>query len=394
MKIAMVCLSSGEASVQPRRVIDLSKALIRQGHQVTMYTGRAGIDSVQPPVDDMRIIAGPAAPHDAHADPEMLNDLGAFTQFLENHWERDTPDVVHAHYWSAGLATQLAARARRIPVVQTFHSLGHAGHRAPAHAGSQTRRRLESLVARGSSWLIASHSEEMVLLSQMGGRRSRTTLVPCGVDSELFTPLGSAAPRSDNPRIVSVGDVTVGRGYDVLIRSLRWIPAGELLIVGAKTDDAEATRLISLATAEGVSERVGLYGRVPHGEMPALLRSADVVACLPEHEAFGVTALEAMACGVPVVASSVGGFVDTVVPDVTGRLVSAHKPRDCAEIILPILKHPFVRNSLGSAGRDRARSRYSWERIATDTIRVYERLVPQVSEHPAELAPFRDVSSG
>jgi len=127
----------------------------------------------------------------------------------------------------------------------------------------------------------------------------------------------------------------------------------------------------------GVADRVNFHGEVPHSEMPALLRSADVVTCLPQRESFGIVALEAMACGVPVVASAVGGLSDTVVPDVTGRLLSTDRPRECAEAILPLLKQRFTRNSLGAAGRDRARSRYSWDRVAFDTARVYRRLVPE-----------------
>ena len=92
-----------------------------------------------------------------------------------------------------------------------------------------------------------------------------------------------------------------------------------------------------------------------------------------------MVALEAMACGVPVVATAVGGLTDTVIPDVTGRLVSPRKPRECAEAILSMLNHPFTRNSLGAAGRDRARSRYSWDRIAHETLAVYDTAVDKAA---------------
>jgi D-inositol-3-phosphate glycosyltransferase len=382
MKIAMVCLSGGEITAHPRRIADLSAALARQGHDVTMYTSRetAPLVGEWEASADFAVVPGPASAHEANADPQMLQDLGPFTHFLEDQWAKDTPDVAHAHYWSAGLATQLAARGQHIPTVQTFHSLGRARRNANGDEGTPTRRRLETLVARGSSWLIASHTEEMLELGRMGGRRTRTSVVPCGIDVDTFTPEGVVAGRGDRHRILAVGSVEPGRGYDTLIASLRLMPTAELLIVGqadVASRNAELGRLTSLALRMEVADRVTFHGEVPHSEMPALLRSADVVTCLPQHESFGVVALEAMACGVPVVASAVGGFSDTVVPDVTGRLVSTDKPRECAEAILPLLKQPFTRNSLGAAGRDRARSRYSWDRIASDTARVYQRLVPE-----------------
>ena len=381
MKIAMVCLSGGEVTAHPRRIADLSSALARQGHEVTMYISRetSPLIGERDVAADFAVVPGPAAAHEENSDPQMLQDLGPFTHFLEDQWAKDTPDVAHAHYWSAGLATQLAARGQQVPTVQTFHSLGRVHRNADGAEGTPTRRRLEKLVARGSSWLIASHTEEMLELGRMGGRRTRMSVVPCGVDVDTFTPEGAVAGRGDRHRILAVGSVEPGRGYDTLIASLRLMPTAELLIVGQADTaprKAERGRLTALAVRMGVADRVKFHGEVPHSDMPALLRSADVVTCLPQHESFGVVALEAMACGVPVVASAVGGLSDTVVPDVTGRLLSTDKPREYAEAILPLLKQRFTRNSLGAAGRDRARSRYSWDRIASDTARVYQRLVP------------------
>jgi glycosyltransferase involved in cell wall biosynthesis len=119
-----------------------------------------------------------------------------------------------------------------------------------------------------------------------------------------------------------------------------------------------------------------LYGSVAREDMPAILRSADVVACTPWYEPFGIVPLEAMACGVPVVASAVGGMLDTVVHEVTGRLVKPKSPLDVAAAINQLLRDDFLRQSLGAAGRDRAKARYTWDRIAADTLRIYDRLVP------------------
>jgi glycosyltransferase involved in cell wall biosynthesis len=107
--------------------------------------------------------------------------------------------------------------------------------------------------------------------------------------------------------------------------------------------------------------------------MPALLRSADAVVCTPWYEPFGIVPLEAMACGVPVVASAVGGLIDTVVDGLTGKLVPPRKPRALAGILHHLLSRRTLLEQFGAAGRDRASSRYSWERVAAETVRAYER---------------------
>ena len=164
-----------------------------------------------------------------------------------------------------------------------------------------------------------------------------------------------------------------------MIQALPAIPDAEYVIVGgpdaAYLDaDPEMLRLRVLAERLGVVDRVRFTGSVSREDMPALLRSADVVACTPWYESFGIVPLEAMASGVPVVATAVGGMLDTVVHEVTGMLVPPKRPRECAEVVSGILRDSFLRRSLGLAGRDRACACYSWDRVATGTVRVYERL--------------------
>jgi len=236
-------------------------------------------------------------------------------------------------------------------------------------------------------------------LMRLGRKRNRMSVVPCGVDLDLFTPDGPRAARNGRHRIVSVGRFVPRKGFDVVLRALPGIPDAELVIVGgpdrrAVEADPEARRLRALAETLGVSDRLVLHGAVARSEMPALLRSADVVACTPWYEPFGIVPLEAMACGVPVVAAAVGGMLDTVVHDVTGRLVTPERPVEVADAINQLLRDPFLRQSLGAAGRDRARARYSWDRVAEDTQRIYDRLVIERYEQPvAQAASVSSVSS-
>jgi D-inositol-3-phosphate glycosyltransferase len=393
MKIAMVsehasplaALGGVDAGGQNVHVAALSAALARRGHDVTVYTRR---DDPQLPrnvatADGYRVTHVPAGPAKVLPKDELLPYMGEFAQFLDAEWRRHRPDVAHAHFWMSGIATQLAARRNSVPTVQTFHALGvvKRRHQGADDSSPQQRLRLEAAVAKGATWVAATCTDEVFELIRMGRSRSRVSVVPCGVDAERFTPFGPCADRGDRPRIVAVGRLVARKGFDTMIRALPAIREAELVIAGGPPmaelgTDPEARRLRALAEDLAVSERVHLLGALRHEDMPALFRSADVVACTPWYEPFGIVPLEAMACGVPVIAAAVGGLTDTVVDDVTGRLVPPQNPAKCAEAANAILNEPFLSRGLGSAGRDRAKSRYSWERIAMDTLRIYGRISP------------------
>jgi glycosyltransferase involved in cell wall biosynthesis len=148
--------------------------------------------------------------------------------------------------------------------------------------------------------------------------------------------------------------------------------------------DPEARRLASLASSLGVAGRVYLRGRIERADVPALLRSADVVVCTPWYEPFGIVPLEAMACGIPVVVSSVGGLVDTVVDGMTGVHVPPKAPQRLAYALQALAADPQRRALLGRLGVERVRSRYSWSRVAAETLDVYRGLVTAASQ---DLAP-------
>ena len=391
MKVAMVAEHASPLAVaggvgvrgQSVHVAELSAALARLGHQVTVYARR---DDPRTPqrVDTpqgytvFHVPAGPPGPLPKGA---LLDHMGEFVRCLDAHWSADRPDVAHAHFWTSGIAAQLAARAHRIPTVQTFHALGvvRRRHQGRQNTTSDVRLKLEKLLARDATWVAATCTDEVFELSRMGRARSRVSVVPGGVDLDTFTTDGPAAPRGSLQRIVAVGPMSPRKGFDTMIEALPSIAAAEYVIVGGPDagridGDPEVRRLRQLAGRLGVADRVRFTGAVAHADMPALLRSADVVTSTPWFESFGIVALEAMACGVPVVASAVGGMLDTVVHDVTGRLVPALRPKACAEAVSGILRDAFLRRSLGLAGRDRACARYSWDRVAHDTLRMYERM--------------------
>lgn len=354
---------------QSVHVADLSAALAQRGHRVTVYTRRDDSDlpeRVETP-QGYSVIHVPAGPPERLADDELLRAMGPFARYLVATWIKRGPDIAHAHYWMSGIATELVARRLQLSTVVRFHGLGTDG----------TRLSLESKVARAATGVAASCTDEAFALIRMGRPRPGTCVIPSGVDVDVFTPDGPRAPRGEAKRIVSVGKLLPRNGFDTVIRALPFIPDAEFVVVGTDSSesDEETCRLRGLAEQLGVGGRLRLRGPATAEDLPALLRSADVVTCTPSYEASGVAALKAMACGVPVVACAVGALLDIVVDDVTGYLVAREDPRGLAASINTLLRDSFLRHSLGAAGRDRTVARYKWDRIAADTARLYGRSI-------------------
>jgi glycosyltransferase involved in cell wall biosynthesis len=389
MRIAMVsehasplaAVGGVDAGGQNVHVESLARVLARAGHDVTVHTRR---DSAELP-DRVRtadgvlvehLDAGPAAPV---PKDELLPLVGQLGSQLAARFAADPPDLVHAHFWMSGLAALSATRDLDVPVVQTFHALGVTKRRFQGRLDTSppVRIRLERALARDVDRVIATSTDEVSELVRLGAVRSRITVVPSGVDVEQFSPDGPVAERGDRPRVLCIGRLVPRKGFDTVIRALVAVPEAELLIAGGPAGDElagdpEAARLTRLAERFGVADRVRLIGAVPRPDVPALLRSADLVVCTPWYEPFGIVPLEAMACGVPVVASAVGGFLDTIVDGATGTLVPPRRPDRLAAAMRRLLAEPFWREAYGTAGVDRARSTYSWERIATATLAVYQ----------------------
>jgi len=371
-----------ECGGQNVHVAELAAALARRGHGVSVYTRRD--HPRQPPRVDTdagyRVVHVPAGPAMRVPRDELVPHLDAFARFLAEDWRAGRPDVVHAHFWMSGLVSELVARPLRVPVVQTFHALGvvKRRHQGSADTSPQQRVRMERLIGRRVAAVVATCSDEVFELVRMGLARPRITVVPCGVDTDHFTPAGPAE-RAARPRVLTVGRLVPRKGFDCAIAAMAMVPDAELVIVGgppagALDWDEEASRLRKLASWHGIADRVRMTGRVSRARMPAMMRSADAVVCVPWYEPFGITALEAMACGTPVVAAAVGGLVDTVVDGVTGVLVPPQQPEALAGALRGLLSNPVRRQTYGVAGRDRAVSRYTWDRVAVDTLRVYQRV--------------------
>ena len=377
---------------------ELTRKLAGHGHQVTVYAQKN--DPSQPDHAELHagvrvehINAGPV-PVTAAAgqdDAGLLERVPAFSGPLRSMWHRDRPDVVHALRWTSGLAALAAARDLSLPVVQEFSSLGVAERRAAARrdgvmadGAAAARIRLEPAIGRSATAVVATNSGEVADLTGLGVHRSSIRMVPWGVDTELFTPDGPAAKRNDRPRLLTAADLRERQPLETLLRALTQVPTAELVLVGGPAEaeldrDDAYVKLAKFAAKLGISDRVIFTGAVGYRSMPALLRSADLVVSTCQYEPAGTTSLQAMACGTPVIAPPVGGHVDAIVDGTTGILIPPDRPALLAQRIRQLLAHPMMLEAYGVAAADRARSRYNWDRIAAETLAVYDRATAQAA---------------
>jgi glycosyltransferase involved in cell wall biosynthesis len=358
------------------RLRELSRSLAANGHRVTLYAQKpdGGAPDHAKPHPGVRVeYIGPVASRD---EPALLRRVADFSRPLCDRWQRERPDVVHALRWTSGLASLAAARDLAIPVVQSFNSLGVAErrHHVIARTAGIERIRLEPAIGRSASAVIARNSGELADLTRLGVPRRSITVVPWGVDTGQFTPEGPAAKRSKRPRLVTVPQP--GGHLDTLLETLSRLPGTELVVVGGSpADDAHAWPT-ALAESLEVADRVIFAGLVGRSALPALLRSADLLVSTEEYLPSGTACLEAMACGTPVVACAADGSLEDIVIDgTTGIVVPPGSAALLAKRIRELLGQPMLLGMFGAAAADRARSRFSWDRITRETLAVYHEAV-------------------
>lgn len=325
------------------------------------------------------VVAGPRAPVAKHRLP---NHLCEFYLNLLRHPTIGTHDVVHAHYWLSGWVARRVAARERLPFVQTFHTLAALKNdaRSPGEAPEPPLRlAAEQRISEAADRIaVLTCGEARHLHRRFGVPGSRLDVVPAGVDLERFSP-GEGAPDEfpeGGPRLLFVGRLQRLKGPDVALRTLavvrRTHPDAVLLVVGgpsgeedARTDHAD---LLELARSLGVADAVRVVPARPQTELAALYRAADVMLVPSRSETFGLVALEAQACGTPVVAADVGGL--RAVVNGGGTLVPGHDPEDHGRAVLRYLDDAGTSATAGERGLATAR-RATWDHTVDRLLEVY-----------------------
>ncbi|MEU2349015.1 glycosyltransferase [Modestobacter sp. NPDC049651] len=382
----LAAIGGVDAGGQNVHVAALAAGLAKRGHDVTVHTRRddADLPARVETADGYTVAHVDAGPPRAVPKDDLLQHMGTFADVLRAQWAADAPDVVHAHFWMSGLASVQAASRLGIPVLQTFHALGSVKrrHQGDADTSPEQRIDLERGLLQDVTHVVATCTDEVFELRRLGVATEKVSIVPCGVDTSVFTPRGPVAPKNDRKRLLVLGRLVERKGQEDAVRALVEVPDAELVVVGGPPvpelgTDPEVQRLRAVAERLGVADRLVFTGSVSRADVPSWVRSADVVLAVPWYEPFGITPLEAMACGRPVVATAVGGLVDSVVDGVTGDLVPPRDPHRLGEVLAALLADDDRRTAYGAAGVKRARSRYRWSRVVADTDAVYRQVLSQ-----------------
>jgi D-inositol-3-phosphate glycosyltransferase len=378
-------LGSVDAGGQNVHVSALAAAMAALGHTVTVYTRRD-----DPSLPEKVVMPSGFAVRHIKAGPDrpipkdqIYPHVPEFSAGLQRAWRFARPDVAHSHFWMSGVATVAAAEAFELPIVHTYHALGVEKQRYLGKADTSPATRLseEAKIARGVDCIVATSRAEIAELQAMGASLGAICVIPCGVDVEQFSPRGIREVKTSNLlRIVTVSRLVPRKGVDTIIESLAAIPDAELIIAGGGEagsfdGDPEMQRLLAVAAHCGVAERISFRGPIERRRVAELLRSSDIAVCTPWYEPFGMVALEAMSCAVPIVASRVGGLQDTVVDGVTGFHVAPRSPSQLADAVRRLQADKRLRRAFGRAARERATTRYSWSNVASQTLGVYRSVI-------------------
>jgi D-inositol-3-phosphate glycosyltransferase len=401
-------LGGSDAGGQNVYVDEISRHLANQGYMIDVFTRR---DSpTQPEVVNwapgVRVIHLTAGPAGCLPKDEIWRYMPAFRDACLNFIAGSDVqyDVIHSNFWMSGWVATELRRVLHIPVVHIFHALGMTKrrHQGNTDTSPQERIAVEMQVVRDVDYVITPcPNEEAELIEYYGALPSQIRMIPLAVNTEVFCPVDRAAARrrlglaQEDFVMVYVGRILPRKDIRNIVKALPELlkrcsqdehtPAIRLLIVGGESElpDSEVTPEIGalqrLAAEQGVAAHVSFVGSRQQEALRYYYGASDVFITTPWYEAFGLTPLESMACGRPVIGSAVGGILYSVVDGETGFLVPPQRPELLAERLYYLLRHPELREAMGQAARQRVLSEFTWPLVAARTAGVYEKALAQAT---------------
>jgi D-inositol-3-phosphate glycosyltransferase len=400
---------TGDAGGMNVYVVEVARRLAERDVAVEIFT-RATASGLPPMVEmapGVHVRHVTAGPFEGLSKEELPSQLCAFTTGVLRAEASRPPgyyDLIHSHYWMSGQVGWLARERWGVPLVHTAHTLAKVKNRWLAEGDRpEPKARVigeEQVIAEADRLVANTRFEAQDLVTCYDADPTRVSVVQPGVDLDRFRPVvGStvAARRSlglpEQGHIVAfVGRIQPLKGPDVLIASLAALRERDpelgrqvtVVICGGPSGTGldRPTALIELAASLGVADAVRFLPPQTGAALPALYRAADLVAVPSYNESFGLVALEAQACGTPVVAASVGGLVTAVRDGLSGVLVDGHDPQDWARVLAALLAAPARRAAL-SLGAVAHAQNFSWDRTAEGLLRVYR---DAMAEHRSLIA--------
>lgn len=362
-------------------VREFASALASAGVSCRVYVRRwhDGLPAYVDVEPGFRVVHVPAGRADLSKE-ELEGCVDEFVDWVAGDLAEFQPDVIHANYWLSGVAGRLLKQRLHLPLVTTFHTLA----RVKAELGDpepERRARAEAEVMGCADVVLANCTAEAEqLIEYYGANEDRIEIVPPGVDHAFFSPGSQAGARwalqtDHSPLLLFVGRIQPLKGVDVAVEALARLEHTDarLWIVGGASGaggEAEVGRIRRLIAANGLGERVRFVPPQAHHLLSTYYRAADVSIVPSRSESFGLVALEAAACGVPTVASAVGGLRTLVEPGQTGYLIDGRDPDDYAARIDIILADPVLARRLSISAAARGRT-YTWSASAARLHRIY-----------------------
>ena len=407
----LVALGGADAGGQNVYVSELSRNLAHRGYSIDVYTRRENLDlpetvQLEPGVRVVHLQAGPIM---ARPKDELWPFMPDFRDSLLRFMERDeiSCDLIHSNFWMSGwVATELRRRLD-IPVVQIFHAMGKTKrrHQKKVDTSPGNRIKTEMEVIAGVDKIIAQcPNERAELVNDYNADPDKIALIPSAVNTSIFKPVAQNEARqkigleTGKKVIVYVGRLLPRKDVRNIVRALALLTGQVeraedvplLMIVGGESVEPdpvatpEIDELQKLARELGVSEHIRFMGK----KQPELLRyyysAADVAVTTPWYEPFGLTPLEAMACGRPVIGSAVGGITFTIQDSETGLLVPPRDPQALAASLQCLLAQPSLMRRMGEEARKRVEREFSWSIVAMRTGALYDAVL---AERMTEMLP-------
>jgi D-inositol-3-phosphate glycosyltransferase len=375
---------SGDGGGMNVYVSSLASALARAGVECDVLTRADGPDQpeivdVEPGFRVVNLRAGPAAPLPKEALRSLLDEL---VVAAGSHLAADGPyDALHANYWLSGDVGHRLKHQFDLPLVTTFHTLAHTKRAAGLEDDPPERVAIEREIVACSDRIVSSTPDERSeLVASYGADPERVEVIPPGVDHAIFSPGDAHEARQrlglpEAPLVLFIGRIQTLKGVDLALRCLAALDNHDarLAIVGGPSGQdgaAEVDRLAELARELGVAERVHWIAPQPHAALADWYRAADVCIVPSRTESFGLVALEAAACGRPVVAARVGGLRSLVDDGHTGFLVDGRTAADYAEPVGLLLADSGLADEMGVSAAARS-GRFTWNMTAARLRRLY-----------------------